>query len=344
MTMCIDIHHHMLTPGLVEALDARRVRAVGGEPVPTWKPEASLAIMDQAGIERAVLSCPIPLHFLDSGATAMARELNEFGAECVSRWPDRFGYFATLPLPDVEAAADEAARTLDNSGASGVLMLSNHAGLYQGSAVLDPLYAELNRRRAVAFIHPTVYTDTDYPIEPNAGSPIPTIQPSQLEFGFDATRAVANLLINEVPKRFPAIRFVFTHSASCVPSVAHKLINRKPIVAAYAAYIKEHEQPPPVDDLLDQLAVAEAAAREQIAKLYFDTALSTASPVLDALTSLVPTSHILLGTDFPFGQEIGLQYTLRGIERHPGFSDDDRVAILGGNASALVGPDTPATP
>ena len=262
MTMCIDIHHHMLTPGLVEALDARRVRAVGGEPVPSWKPEASLAIMDQAGIERAVLSCPIPLHFLNSGAAAMARELNEFGAECVSRWPDRFGYFATLPLPDVEAAADEAARTLDNSGASGVLMLSNHAGLYQGSSVLDPLYAELNRRRAVAFIHPTVYTDTDYPIEPNAGSPIPTIQPSQLEFGFDATRAVANLLINEVPERFPAIRFVFTHSASCVPSVAHKLINRKPIVAAYAAYIKEHEQPPPVDDLLDQLAVAEAAARD----------------------------------------------------------------------------------
>ena len=126
--------------------------------------------------------------------------------------------------------------------------------------------------------------------------------------------------------------------------MAHKLINRKPMVAAYTAHVREHGAPPPVDDLLDQLTAAESQARQQIAGLYFDTALSTAAPVLDALTALVPTSHILLGTDFPFGQEIGLRYTLRGIERYSGFDDDDRVAILRGNASDLLVRDTPATP
>ena len=332
----IDVHHHMLTPRVIEALTEHGVCAVGGEPLPSWSPEISLAMMDSAGIGRAVLSTPIPLHFLDSGAAAaMARELNRYGAGLAHRWPDRFGYFATLPLPDVAAAVDEAVRALDEDGASGVLMLSNHAGLYQGDTMLDPLYEELNSRRAVVFVHPA---------EPDAGNPLPQIQTSQLEFGFDATRAVANLLINGVPQRFPAIRFVLTHSGSCVPSVAHKLINRKPMVAAYTAYVREHGTPPPVDELLDQLSAAENAARQQIAGLYFDTALSTAARVLDALAALVPTSHILLGTDFPFGQEIGLRYTLRGIERYRGFDDDDRAAILRTNARDLLAHGTPATP
>ena len=76
-----------------------------------------------------------------------------------------------------------------------------------------------------------------------------------------------------------------------------------------------------------------------MAKLYFDTALSTAPHVLDALLSLVPISHVLLGTDFPFGQEIGLQDTLRGITQYPGFTDDDRTAVLRRNASHLLGGD-----
>jgi hypothetical protein len=73
-----------------------------------------------------------------------------------------------------------------------------------------------------------------------------------------------------------------------------------------------------------------------VSRLYFDTALSTAASALDALTSVVPTSHILTGTDFPFGQEIGLRYTLRGLERYPHFSDEDRAAIHAANAAQLL--------
>lgn len=164
------------------------------------------------------------------------------------------------------------------------------------------------------------------------------MQPSQLEFGFDATRAVANLIINEIPDRFPDIGFVFTHSGNCVPSVDHKMINRKSMVAAYAAHIRDHGQPPPVADLHDQLEKAEAMARRQVAKLYFDTALSTAPQVHDALLSLVPTSHLLFGTDLPFGQEIGLRYTLGGIDHYPCFSEADRTAVLQANARGLIAP------
>jgi 6-methylsalicylate decarboxylase len=323
----IDMHHHMLTNELVDALTSHGIHAAGGEPLPDWSPELSLTMMDRAGIETAVLSVPIPLHFLEAGdAAQMARRLNEYAVGLIDHWPGRFAYLATLPMPDVEAAVAEATRALDN-GACGVAMLSNHAGVYQGDSSLQPLYEELDRRHAVAFIHPA---------DPAVTNPLPDVQSSQLEFGFDATRAVANLMINQVPQRFPEIQFVFTHSGSCVPSVAHKLINRKPMVAAYMTHIREHGAPPPVDELLDQLSAAENAARDQIAGLYFDTALSTAEPVLDALTALVPTSHIVLGTDFPFGQEIGLRYTLRGIDRYPAFTDDDRAAVLQRNTQALL--------
>jgi 6-methylsalicylate decarboxylase len=335
--MTIDIHHHMLPPGLVRALTEHGVTAMGGEPLPAWQPQASLDIMDRAKIDRAILSTPVPLHFLQpSAAATMATEINRFAHECTQHWPERFGYFATLPLPNVEGAIAEATSALDQHGAAGVTLLSNHAGIYQGDARLDPLYEQLNKRHAIAFVHPTVFTADDYPVEPSDGSPIPSIQPSQLEFGFDSTRAVANLLLRQVDRRFPDIRFVFTHSATCVPCVLHKLLDRKPLVDAYTAYIIDHGTPPPTQDLLAQLRAAEAEAHQRIRRLYFDTALSTAPPVLDALNAIVPTSHILLGTDFPFGQEIGLQYTLDGINSYPNYTDEDRAHILATNAANLL--------
>lgn len=335
--MTIDIHHHMLPSQLVAALTEHSLHTMGGEPLPAWQPQASLDIMDRSSISRAVLSAPIPLHFLEPGpAAVMANEINRFAEECTRRWPDRLAYFASLPLPDIDAAVSEAISALDEHGAAGVGMLSNHAGLYQGDPRLDPLYEELNDRRAVAFVHPTVFTAGVYPAQPSDGSPIPTIQPSQLEFGFDSTRAVANLLFNQVDRRFPDIRFVFTHSATCVPSVLHKLLDRKPMVDAYTSHIRDHGTPPPVQDLLTQLRTAEDEARERIRWFYFDTALSTAAPTLDALAAIMPTTHILLGTDFPFGQEIGLRYTLDGIHTYPHFTDSDRTQVLETNAQTLL--------
>ncbi|HYB34601.1 MAG TPA: amidohydrolase family protein [Mycobacterium sp.] len=335
--MTIDIHHHMLPRELVNALTEHSVTTMGGEPLPAWRSQASLDMMDRTNIDRAILSAPIPLHFVAPPAAAtMATEINRFAHECTLRWPDRFGYFASLPLPDVESAVAEATSTLDQHGAAGVAMLTNHAGIYQGDPRLDPLYEELNKRQAVAFVHPTVFAAGDYPVRSSDGSPIPCIQPSQLEFGFDSTRAVANLLLTQVDRRFPDIRFVFTHSATCVPCVLHKLLDRKRLVEAYTAYIHDHGTPPPTPELLTQLQSAEAEARQRIRWFYFDTALSTAAPVLDALTAIVDTTHILFGTDFPFGQEIGLQYTLDGINSYPNFTDEDRTHILATNAADLL--------
>ncbi|MFI5693850.1 amidohydrolase family protein [Kribbella sp. NPDC051586] len=336
--MAVDVHHHMLPPHLLDVLADNEVTTIGGEPLPSWKPSQSIDAMDKAGISRAYLSVPIPLHFLPSDrAVTLSDDINQFGADCVRQWPERFGFFASLPLPDVTAATAAAVRALDDLGASGVGMLTNHAGIYQGDPILDPLYDELDRRGAVVFVHPSVFTGDRFPQHPADGATVAGVQPSQLEFGFDTTRAVANLIFHDVDRRFPRIRFLFTHSAACVPSVLHKLLDRKPMVASYQAYLQEHGTPPPVDELLAQLRTAEDDARRRVRSLYFDTALSTADAVLDALRTVVPTDHILLGTDFPFGQEIGLRYTLDGLSRYAGFTDAERERVLAGNAQKLLG-------
>src|SRR5262245_44693308 len=225
--MTIDVHHHMLPPALTAALAEHGVTAIGGEPLPAWEPSQSIELMVRAGIARAVLSVPIPLHFVPPDEAArLSGEINRFGVDCVRQWPDRFGFFASLPLPDVATSAAVAAVALDEQGAAGVAMLSNHAGVYQGDPSFDPLYEELDRRDAVVFVHPAVFTGDRYPTEPTAGTTVADVQPSQLEFGFDTTRAIANLIFHDVDRRFPRIRFLFTHSAACLPSVVHKLLDR----------------------------------------------------------------------------------------------------------------------
>lgn len=336
MQTTIDVHHHMIPEPLAAALRAQQITTIGGEPLPAWSVDDSLMIMDRFGIGHAVLSVPIPLHFLPpQQAAELARQLNAAGQQYRARSAGRFGYFAALPLPDVDSSVSIACQALDEQQAAGVGMLTNHHGIYPGDPAWDSLYAALDDRGAVVFVHPTVLTGRDYPRAPYDGSPLPGVQPSQLEFGFDTTRAVANILLHRIPERFPRLRFIFTHSGACVPSVINKLIDRRPLVQSYTEHLRDHGTPPPVDLLLTELADAEAAAHRRVARLYFDVALSTSADSLRSLHSLVPTSQLLLGTDFPFGKEIGLRYTLRGLQDFGPYDGSDRDAIDHGNAAAL---------
>jgi predicted TIM-barrel fold metal-dependent hydrolase len=125
--------------------------------VPPWDEEDFLRVMDSLQIEMAMLSISSPgVHFGDdSKALQLARKVNDQGRRLMDRNPGRIGLFASLPLPDVEASIEEAGRALDDLGADGVVFESNHHGVYLGDPVLDPLYAELDKRSAVIFVYPT---------------------------------------------------------------------------------------------------------------------------------------------------------------------------------------------
>jgi predicted TIM-barrel fold metal-dependent hydrolase len=159
--MQIDVHQHYLTGELVDALARAGIHDVGGQPLVAWDPRDSLAIMDRYEITAALLSVPVPLTV--PNARAAARALNEAGAEA----PERFGLLATLPLPDIDGALDELAYALDTLNADGVMLLSNYAGVYLGDPRLEPVFAELDRRGTVVFVHPAA-----------ASSPVASLVPS----------------------------------------------------------------------------------------------------------------------------------------------------------------------
>jgi 6-methylsalicylate decarboxylase len=154
----IDVHTHFLPDFYVEALNSAGLSRLDGiVGLPKWSPEAALKLMDQLGVSIAILSISSPgVHFGDDAAArALARRVNEDGARLQKSYSGRFGQLASLPLPDIDGAVAEAIYALDTLRADGVILLTNHRGVYLGDPKLEPLYDELNSRRAVVLIHPT---------------------------------------------------------------------------------------------------------------------------------------------------------------------------------------------
>jgi predicted TIM-barrel fold metal-dependent hydrolase len=104
--------------------------------------------MNTLGVAFAILSISSPgVHFGDDmKARALARRVNEEGRRLSEAYPERFGYFAALPLPDVTAAIAEAVYALDVLQADGVVLETNHHGLYLGDPKLAYRGTTLDRR------------------------------------------------------------------------------------------------------------------------------------------------------------------------------------------------------
>ena len=310
----VDVHHHAFAPALRHALATAGVDGAGGESLPPWSPEDSLRIMDRYGIDVAMLSVPVPLTFADDAdRRRLARAVNEFGADCARRWPDRFGFLATLPLPDVEGSVAEARHAFDTLGADGVAVLTKPRGDVPGrSAPRAPVCrARPPRGRG---LHP-----------PHRGRRRPHARPRRrlararppavaARVAFDTTRAVANLIVTDAVERYPGIRFVVTHCGGCTASVASRLIDRRPLVEAYTNAMS-HGAGLRMAEVEAMMVEAQQVARRRLASLFFDVALSTDPGALAALVGLVPWSQLVLGTDFPIAQEIGLHVTLESLER-----------------------------
>jgi 6-methylsalicylate decarboxylase len=238
-------------------------------------------------------------------------------------------------LPDVETALSEIGYALDTLGAAGVGLLSNHEGVYLGDPRFEEVFAALDRRAAVAFVHPTVFTGSQIPSAPNAGSPVPTIQSSVLEFVFDTTRAVANLISSGTLKRYPNVRIILSHAGGAVPLFADRLIDRSEIVALVREAQAGRATPPSPETLERMMRAATEDAYKLLRGLYYDTALSANPTVLGALQRLVPASRVLLGTDYPFAQEVGVRYSLDGLAAYEGFGEEERATIESGTALTL---------
>jgi 6-methylsalicylate decarboxylase len=307
----IDVHHHIIPPVYLEAMRRAGIAdPIPGVDYPDWDVQTTLAMMDRQGIATAIVSISEPGVYFGNVALArdLARQINEFSARLVADHPQRFGAFAVLPLPDVKAALWELEYALDTLKLDGIGLLTNYRGTYLGDDALDALFAELNRRQVVAFIHPSTPPSTD---QPTFGLP-----PSLYEFTFDTTRMVANLLYSGTLDRYPNLRLILSHAGGTVPYLTKRL-TFGPMIGSY---------------------LKARAPRNLIAslrQLYYDVAMSASPYALPSLQALVDPSHILFGSDYPFMPESGVADNAAGLADYKGFDQQAQWKIERENALAL---------
>jgi len=307
----IDVHHHILPPNFVSALNSLNIPWTGGPEVPSWSLQQAHDMMGAMGIDAAVAS-PSPGVYWggDTGfAVKLARETNEFVADVVRDDPEHFGGFATIPLPDVDASLEEVEYAYDTLGLDGVVLYTSQGDRYLGDRSYDPFFEELDRRKAIVFIHPTT-------IPPGADATGLTIPFGVAEFTFDTTRAVMNMLYSGTLERYPSIRYIVSHAGGTIPYLAWRI--------AGASYLPELRDRAPKTDGLALLQ-----------ELYYDTALSTSEFVFGALKEFVPMSQVLFGSDFPYIGPAVLQAERYGLENSKVLDDAARAAIDRGNALTL---------
>ena len=311
----IDVHAHYLPEPYRRALErAGLARLDGGMPVPPWSIASHLEMMERHRIETSILSISSPgLQFLDSGASQLARECNEAGAELVRAHPGRFGLFATLPLPNVAAALVEIDYAFDHLGVDGIVLETNFKGSYLGDPLFTPVFDALEERKAVIFIHPT---SPECLAQVGMGLPGPVI-----EFTFDTVRAVVSLLYANVLVDRPNIRVILSHGGGALPSLASRVAR-----ISQAPFLPQRP------------AGGEAAMMAEMRRFYYDLALSATPLNFEALRRLTDVSHILFGSDFPFAGPAGVDANTAAFdELMTSISRNQRAMVERENALSLFG-------
>jgi predicted TIM-barrel fold metal-dependent hydrolase len=300
----VDVHHHIMEPKFLE-WQQMRIAASGyaGAELQKWTPSWSLEEMDKNGADVSILSISTPGSWTGNveQSRKLARSINDYKAQVVRDHPKRFGFFATIPLPDVEGSLKEIEYAFDTLRADGVCLLTNYDGRYPGDPAFAPVYDELNRRKSVVYSHAAA--------APCVFNIQPTVPPAILEFMFDNTRAIVSLLQSGTFARCPDIKFIFSHCGGALAGMAGR-------IAGWSRSFADK---------------APGGAFPALKKLNYDTASMNNPVSFAAMMELVGPLNLMFGSDYPWGTIAATKDPLRGL----GLSAEDLHNIEEGNARRM---------
>jgi 6-methylsalicylate decarboxylase len=317
MAKLIDVHSHPLLPIWKLALaksSGVSVESVSifGTKMPSWSTELHLDVMDKNEIAVGMLSLPGATNFLTGrDARALARAINEELANIVSRHSARFGAFAVVPLDNMETAIEETIYAMDVLKLDGVSSSTHYFEKYLGDSYFDPWFDEMDRRGATLFAHPVPPAS----FRPGGGG----LDVSILEFMFESTRMVANLVLSGTKKKYSDIKIISTHGGGTIPYLASRISILEPVFGPGEGR-------------------ATLSSEEVIAGLgsfYFDLTASTAAASLAAVRHLVPADQLLMGFDYPMMPASTIVPARSRFAAYGDLSPTERDMILSGNAMRL---------
>lgn len=263
----IDTHQHAVPDFYVEWLAGHGQRSIGDRQQPAWSAEAALSFMESQHIAKSVLSLATPNVYVgpQEERTAMARRINDELADLARHSDGRFEFFASLPLPDMDASLVEAQRCIDELGARGVIVLTHVDGVYISESRFQPILDLLDSRGSVLFVHPHVP-----PFDPAPG-----INPGAADFLLETVRAAIGFCLEGVHEKFPDLKILLSHAGGFLPFAA----------ARFAAVCGEGDV---------ELGLS------RLRRYWFDTALSTSPPTLNCLLQFADPEQIVFGSDWPW--------------------------------------------
>ena len=302
----IDVHHHLFPPPFVAQIFEHQhylSRGIAAH----WTPQVSLDDMDEASVATSITSITAPgFSFVKPELLrTITRECNDYGARMTVDHPGRFGLFASLPLPDIDASLKEIEHALDTLKADGIGLLTSYGNLWLGEPSFAPVMDELNRRKAIVYVHPTT-ADC-------CRNLMPGIQDWVIEFPVDTTRTIASFLFSGTILRCPDIKFIFSHCGGILPMLTEHLL-RVPVID------------PKMKEVVPQ------GVLHELGRFHYDVALRAHRTGLASALEMMSVSQLLFGTDAPLRKSIA---TVQGLIDY-GFSPQDLRAIDCENAQRLL--------
>lgn len=312
--MRLDVHAHYFSKeylALLERLGTDPRSLEPGHRLLHPTREADLAerfvAMDKAHIDKEILSVSgvSPFNIEEKHAIEGARFANNLYTEMVREHPDRFAAFGVLPLPHVPAALVELARCLDELDMWGITMTTSILGTSLANAAFDPIYAELNKRGAVLFIHPSGLA---------CGSPELVANGLTWPLGapFEDSMATLELLQSGFTQRFPDVKAIVPHLGGTLPFLTQRL-----------------------DHMAQRFMPGKGVPSEVLRRFWFDT-VNAYPPALHLAIETFGIERLVFGTDWPFWKGDAHQLAADYLEAS-GLSREQIAMIDSGNAKALFG-------
>jgi len=312
----IDVHHHFLPPAWMSAYNISRPGPFDNSALTNWTPSRSVEEMDRQSIQTAIVSLSTPNVWGGDPAIAprLARITNEYAAKMVADHPGRFGFFASVPITDSAAAIAEVNHAFDQLHADGIVLLTSQEGPYLGHQMFDGVLSALNERGAVVFVHPA----------PPAccSNVLPGVPPAVVEFAFETTRAIVNLLMSGALSRYSKLRFIFSHGGGAMPFLAGRVTGSALVMEAE----RQNRLPGGAELLLKAL--------------FFDTMTMENAASMSALLHTVTSRHLMFGSDYPHAagnrRSSSASGAIKSLASSGILNSADLAAIQSGTATGLL--------